>query len=936
MLWGTLTASRAAAPCASSSGDRTGLPWVGPDGPRRTQTLETISVALASTPIRHIRSALMALFLAVALVPGFGIPVYAGEQQAPAAEAAPSAPEPGKDAAKEAAKEAPKEVAKEAPKEPAKPLLPDVEVIVSGLVSSIDGLEKSLDRAQADETDLARLRLEIDGFVDGTALSRGYFEPRLGAIKSQIETLGPIPEKDASPEAPQVAAERTRLNTLSAELTGALRTSDLVEERAHQLGDKVQSARQKLFTGRLMARSLSPLSPQTWKRAVAEIPAGGRQVGMIAKSWMKAAHAQLPLLATLLIAVLGVYALLKTAVSRLLVQRLDAPRPEQPSFFARAAVASWVAPVLALPAVAAVLVFGFGLNGLDLLVHELEQLAPTILTSFVVFVSVSALARAVLAPDRPSWRLVNLADRPARTLAKSLAWIAGLYGADRVLSELARLVFLPLPVTVLIAALSSLLIGFLLVRLVRTTFEPQYVAVSTEPATASDADRPPVPISRYAPRWLKLPILAAAAIIIGAVILGYVALGRFVVEQLIAAGSVLVLVMLVHLAIRAMLGAPGSGVKPLQTILSERAGLNEDQGNAVVSGLTLLLDAVLALIALPVILLTWGYTILESWSWLKSAIFGFEVGQFKISFARIVLAVLLFLALIFLTRLIQRWLKSGVLETAKIDRGIANSIHTAVGYAGFTLAALVAVSYGGLDITNFAIVAGALSVGIGFGLQSIVSNFVSGLILLVERPIKVGDWVSVKGQEGYVRRIAVRSTEIETSDRASLIVPNSDLITSTVTNWTHRNALGRVVIKVGVPYDSDPDHVRAVLQKVAQECQLIMQHPAPTVAFDDFGAESLQFSLRAVIPDVSRSGAVQTDLRTRILKAFRTEGIDMSPNPAHDIYLRDLDGVKAVLARIMEERMPKAGDTSAGAEPTDPASTGPAPLHTAAAKPNKD
>ncbi|MEQ1578666.1 MAG: DUF3772 domain-containing protein [Hyphomicrobium sp.] len=863
-----------------------------------------------------------------------GQPVPSAEQVAPALPSTATPASGDNQSAQSDKTAAPAEPAKE----PAKPLLPDVELIVSGLVSSIDALEKSLERSQNDEADLARLRLEVDGFVDGAALSRNYFEPRLAAIRSQIETLGVLPEKDAAPEAPQVAAERARLASLSAELTGALRTSDLVEERAHQLGDQIQSIRQKLFTGRLLARSLSPVSPKTWKRAATEIPAGGRQIGMIVKSWMKAAKAQLPYLIALLIAVVGLYALLSTIVRRILTQRLDAPRTDQPSFFARAAVASWVAPVLALPAVAAVLVFGFGLNSLDLLVHELEQLAPTILTGLVIFISVSALARAVLAPNRPDWRLVNLADAPARTIARTLAWIAGLYGVDKVLTEVARLVFLPLPVTVLIAAISSLLIALLMVRLVRTPFEPQFVNLPSDPATTADADRPPAPLSRYTPRLLKLPLLAAAVLIIGAVLLGYVALGRFVVEQLIATGSIAALVLLVHLAIRALMGVPGSGVKPLQTILSERAGLSEEQGNAIVSALTLVFDATLALVALPIILLTWGYTILESWSWLKSAIFGFEVGQFKISFARILLAVLLFLALVFLTRLLQRWLKSGVLETAKIDHGIANSIHTAVGYAGFTMAALIAVSYGGLDITNFAIVAGALSVGIGFGLQSIVSNFVSGLILLVERPIKVGDWVSVKGQEGYVRRIAVRSTEIETSDRASLIVPNSDLITSTVTNWTHRNALGRVVIKVGVPYDSDPDRIRAVMQKVAQECQLIMQHPAPTVAFDDFGADALQFSLRAVIPDVSRAGAVQTDLRTRILKAFRTEGIDMSPNPAHDIYLRDLDGIKAIVARIMQERMQAAAEASQPASrPAEQTSPGASSLHpAAAAKPNKE
>jgi potassium efflux system protein len=147
----------------------------------------------------------------------------------------------------------------------------------------------------------------------------------------------------------------------------------------------------------------------------------------------------------------------------------------------------------------------------------------------------------------------------------------------------------------------------------------------------------------------------------------------------------------------------------------------------------------------------------------------------------------------------------------------------------------------------------------------------------------------------------VRSTEIETGDKASLIVPNSDLITSAVTNWTHRNALGTVTVKVRVSYQSDAERVRDILQKVGAECSLVLQHPAPSVTFDNFGADGLEFSLGAVVPDVTKAGAVQSELRFAILKAFRQAGIEM-PYAQHDIHLRDLDLVRGLLTRLAEER----------------------------------
>ena len=206
----------------------------------------------------------------------------------------------------------------------------------------------------------------------------------------------------------------------------------------------------------------------------------------------------------------------------------------------------------------------------------------------------------------------------------------------------------------------------------------------------------------------------------------------------------------------------------------------------------------------------------------------------------------------------------------------------AVGYAGVSLAVLMAVSYAGFDVTNLAIVAGALSVGIGFGLQSIVNNFVSGLILLAERPIKVGDWIVVGDQQGNVRRISVRSTEIETFDRASLIVPNSELISGRVLNWTHRNMLGRIILKISTGIKTDPKAVIAILEKVAREQRLVQTTPAPMAVLETFTPDTLQFSLSVTLTDVNAGNRVKSDLHVALLEALQGAGIygtlHQSPN----------------------------------------------------------
>ena len=285
--------------------------------------------------------------------------------------------------------------------------------------------------------------------------------------------------------------------------------------------------------------------------------------------------------------------------------------------------------------------------------------------------------------------------------------------------------------------------------------------------------------------------------------------------------------------------------------------------------------------------------------WLKAALFGFEIGQFRISLARILIGVVLFTALLFATRLVQRWLRENVLST-RTDPGIANSIDTAVGYAGIGVAALLSVSYAGFDVTNLAIVAGCALRRHRLRPAVDRQQLRLGLILLIERPIKVGDWIVVGNEQGNVRRISVRSTEIETFDRASLIVPNSELIAGRVLNWTHRNSMGRLVLKFNVCYSADARKAAAILLECARRNPAVMRTPAPKAVLEGLAEKWLEFSLRVYLADINEALDVQSELRISALESLRAAGIDIpgaQPSAAAPVAWPGSDAVEACRRR---------------------------------------
>jgi potassium-dependent mechanosensitive channel len=764
-----------------------------------------------------------------------------------------------------------------APAKPAsgqgQPILPpEMMEPITKLSRSIEAAEGSIQQLKELEGELSRLRSDVERIIYESTSAADGLRPQLAEVKDQIEKLGPPPKSGEPPESETIAAERARLNAMAGALDSAIKTTELAWVRAKQLIDRITVMRYQMFARNLFERRDSPLLPGVWRELLPRMETVGSRIKYYAGDWMEwAARRSNEVFAVLLLACLvagGGAAFVRQAIAK-----VQQPRTPSPQFFERARQAAWIVPARMAPWLIGVATIYLGFSELDLLFPPWGGVALVASKGLLVFIAASALLRTSLAPDRPGWRLIPVANETARQLTLIFLAFVGVYVLDTILVELNRAVYAPLAVTVAQSFFVALINVALLVRLLLTRFEPQI-----------GSDRPvngheyvPGIVTRHTPIWVKLPLWLVTGLIVGSSFLGYVALARFISHQIVLTGLVGGAVLLLYLAIRAAARGKGEGTSLIGETLGAKFGLEGQRRNQLARLVELTGTLVLFLLAMPLLLIQWGFSGDNVRDWMRGLLFGFEVGQFRISLARILIGIVLFTALLFSTRLFQRWLREQVLAKSRLDMGIANSIDIAVGYAGSALALLLAVSYAGFDITSLAIVAGALSVGIGFGLQSIVNNFVSGLILLVERPIKVGDWIVIGGDQGNVRRISVRSTEIETFDRASVIVPNAELISGRVLNWTHRNQMGRSQIKITLDTLADPERVLKILLVCAQTNPDVLQSPPPSVTFDSFTSTSLEYTIRVVLADVYKGGSVATDLRVAVLRRLREEGLMPSP-----------------------------------------------------------
>jgi small-conductance mechanosensitive channel len=490
-----------------------------------------------------------------------------------------------------------------------------------------------------------------------------------------------------------------------------------------------------------------------------------------------------------------------------------------------------------------------------------------------LFISaVVALQRVLLAP--PIWDVIvwSILGATSAILARQLFAVYAirltvyLFAAFYPAFVLFEAMQLPAPVfrTALAGFAAVALVGFALLARRRT-----------EAAAAEEVNDPR--------RIWPLRIGAALwAVVLGAVVLGYDSLGRWVVHAAVTSGAVIFVVIVLLAIIRGAVASIVVTDPGIRRHLALRVAVRLAQR------VVFLVQVVTVIAAALVLLDVWQITGSPLATWQSITDAGFDVGPIRVTIGRILLGMLIVYIAVLISWLVRNVVQSEVYGRWDFDRGVGDSINKLVHYLFITIAIFIALAVLGVELRNFAIVAGALGIGIGFGLQNVVSNFASGLILLFERPVRVGDTVIVAGEWGTITKIGLRSTIMMTFDQSEMIVPNTDLVSEKVVNWTLTNPTARVIMEVGVAYGSDIPTVLGILTDAGATHESTLADPPPQALFIGFGDSSLDFELRVWVREIRNRLEVRSVVLTEIERRFTAAGIEI-PFPQRDLHVRSVD-----------------------------------------------
>ncbi|MDY4842244.1 MAG: mechanosensitive ion channel [Alphaproteobacteria bacterium] len=701
-------------------------------------------------------------------------------------------------------------------------------------------------------------------------------EKELNFVQKRIDALGEAPADGSEP--PLIAGKRKEFSEEASSLKSKIAEIDLMLTRIDELDSLIVNVRNQKLLGNLMERQLPLIYPAVFFNDARLFVEFGIDAIRSPVDWFQELNTEgrdfvksnlLPVTVIFLLCLwLGIY------LRFFIMRHFGYDNSLEHISYGRK-VSAAIAVAVGYGVIPAFLIGGLLLWMLNSQVMTLGFFG-ILINSFLYFTLVmilcKAVARVIFAPYNERWRLISFSTDKAIKVTHAVYVSILLIGLTAYLEYVAEKAGYSLELIGFLTSVSNAAKAFSIAWIVkRLVWEDLPENEEDDDSAQDDGDGDDEALSRSLKITFLTSVFALGVFLLS--LFGYPYLSAFIFNKLIASvlvvGAIVIFRKAVNEALRRML---------LWRFWVHTFRLRRKIIRKINFWSGLVLDPVFIILGGLILLSLWGVSTDILIQTTIKVMTGFTVGGIEISPLAIIIGLIVFFFAIAAVRAMKVRLLNNVLGKMDMDDGLKHSLASGFGFFGFTIAALLSFAIMGGNLRNFALVAGAFSVGIGLGLQNVVNNFVSGIILLFERPIKVGDWVIINGEEGKVKQINIRSTEVETFKRSSVIIPNASLLSGTVTNLTHSNNWARYAIKVGVAYGSDTDQVRAILLEAAQSNRKVLKKPAPYVLFQDFGASSLEFELRVYVSDIWEGWIVPSDLRYEINRRFREEGIEIPFN----------------------------------------------------------
>lgn len=744
--------------------------------------------------------------------------------------------------------------------------------------ADLSDIEKKIQKNDVSIKETSPYVTQLTELSDRITLDKQIYEEELADIQKNIETLGAVPE-DGIKESKDVAKQRQIFSNDASRVKAKITAADLTLNKITALNKQILKIRNNVLMNALLNKQSSIFHPKEFWVSLTSFAAFLKDIIQTPVKWyqeldLEGKQTVRDNIAYAVLAMIGAF-LISLFFRFFLARRFGyTAQIEHPGYNQKVGMALWMLLINGIIPAAILGVFLIWQEQTTILnVGSFAILLKSVAWYLLAVLIATAGVFAVFTPNNPKWRLIEIGDYKARSLYSALIYSIIAISICTFFQDMANRLSADNQIIYALKILSNAVKAFCIIWLAKRSL------YEDTPVTNDELQNPDELQGLSTSSKISLLVMGVTGVTFAFSLFGYIRLSEFILNRFIL--TVLILgifyIVIKFISVLIHLLFQMSFWRRIFRISWRTLSKTE-------FWIGLCLQPIFFAAAVFVLLALWGVSVDLMMQKIRHFLTGFDVGGMRISIVSIVLGLITFAVIIGIFKWIRSSLTSGSLSQIDMEEGARSSLSAGLGFIGLVCAVLAAVAVMGGSFQGIAIVAGALSFGVGLGLQNIVSNFVSGIILIFERPIKIGDIIVVNGTEGIVRQINMRATKLETWNKSNIIIPNSDILSSSLINLTHDNRMARIDVGVGVAYDSDIALVKQVLLDIAASEEKVLKQPAPFISFGAFNDSSLSFQVSCFTADISNRLGISNNIREKIILEFRARKIEI-PFPQSVVHL---------------------------------------------------